>query len=273
MTLSASRLFGYDKQELIGKSVNLLLPSLFREDHCNAINKYMKEKINSKLSESRRVIGISIGKTGFIFPVTMTLNYLPSITGEFTLGVLVKKEKQLFYMCHIISNKNLDILYVSSECLKLLYLKEKDLWSIKNFNKIRKEERINLKYLIKELSEDDKTLTDYEPQKNFKVHIIQYDSLAKRRKSICIMYLKIVNKNQNLPMTNMNEFSMNYSEMMMGSKSLDLFLIRIEVLFKGNNISMKEIKLKDIRIFHYDPKSINIIIKNKNKSKSILQQI
>ena len=59
---------------------------------------------------------------------------------------------------------------------------------------------------------------------------------------------------------------MNYREMIMGSKTLDIFLFKFEVFLKVNLLThINEIKLNDINIFHYDQEAINITIKNKNK--------
>ncbi len=45
--------------------------------------------------------------------------------------------------------------------MKLFNLKEKCLWSIKNFNKLNPEDRINIKNLIYELTEQKKTMSKY----------------------------------------------------------------------------------------------------------------
>jgi hypothetical protein len=154
----------------------------------------MKDKTDSKLSESKRINGLALAKTGFIFPVSMTLNYLPSLTGESTLAVIVKKEKQISYTAHIITNKELDILYISSECLKLFALKEKAVWSIKNyFNLPNKEDRLNLKKFIKELCDEGRNLTDYDQEKNYSINVKECENSKQiRRKSTnCILTLNL----------------------------------------------------------------------------------
>ena len=65
--------------------------------------------------------------------------------------------------------------------------------------------------------------------------------------------------------TNLNSYTMNYRELMMGPKQLNIFLIKFEVSFKVNMFSLNDIFFKEKLIFHYDEKCINIVIRNKKK--------
>lgn len=232
----------------------------------------MKEKGDSKLSESKRINGMAIAKTNFIFPVSMTLNYLPSLTGEAMLAAIVKKEKQISYTAHMITNKDLDIFFISSECLKLFNMKEKAIWSIK-YSGIKKDERLNLRDYIKELNEEGKLITDYDQEKNYPITIKENDNVSKilMRKStvhsnlLKESYTKDFKQNY---ITNMNLVTMNYKELMMGPKSLDTYLVKFEVSFKVNLLTLNDIKLQEKLVFHYDEENINICVRNKNKLKS-----
>jgi hypothetical protein len=232
----------------------------------------MKEKGDSKLSESKRINGIAIAKTNFIFPVSMTLNYLPSLTGEAMLAAIVKKEKQISYTALMITNKDLDILFISSECLKLFNMKEKAIWSIK-YSGIKKDERLNLRDYVKELNEDGKLISEYDQEKNYPITIKENDNNTKvfmRKSSVHNNMMKDYQTKdfkQNY-MTNMNLVTMYYKELMMVSKSLDTYLFKFEVNFKVNLLTLNDIRLQEKLVFHYDEENINICVRNKHKLKN-----
>lgn len=69
-------------------------------------------------------------------------------------------------------------------------------------------------------------------------------------------------------MTNLNSVTMNYRELMMGPKSLDTYIVRFEVSFKSNFLTISDIKFQEKLVFHYDEENINICIRNKNKLKN-----
>ena len=247
-----------------------MLVSFFRDDHTERITNFLKEKESSKISVSKRMNGIAYGKTGFIFPCSMNLNYLPTLTGEATIAVIVKREKLSSYSANILVNKDLDILYVSSECLKIFNLKEKALWSIKNYISIRKEERLNLKSFVLELNEEGTTLNNYEQEKSYPVNIIDYDTVIKiqrRKSSICKEHWT-----KSFYSTNFNYVTMYYKEMIMGHKTMDILLFRFDVSFKTNLLFSNEIKFKDKMIFHYDERTLSIRIKNKFKIEKELKK-
>lgn len=180
LNLSACQLFGYDKQELIGKSVSVLLPHLFRNNHTQHVIEYLKEKINSKITDSKRITGFALNKMGYIFSLSTIISFLPSLTMEPTLALLVKKEIVNNYVAHIFTSKDYDILCLSKECLRIFQIKEKYLTSIKNFQAEKAEDKLNIKNLLKD-DLDGKTIFDLEQEKTYEIRLKPSTSLKKSK--------------------------------------------------------------------------------------------
>jgi len=63
---SACRLFGYDKDEMVGSPVTKLMPSPHREAHNGYINQYIETGNNKIIGIGREVLGLK--KDGTTFP-------------------------------------------------------------------------------------------------------------------------------------------------------------------------------------------------------------
>ena len=95
----AERLFGYSEREVLGRNVSMLMPSPYREEHDQYIERYLRTKVPRIIGIGREVTGQR--KDGSTFPAHLSVGEM-SVQGErrFT-GILhdlterVRMEKQL----------------------------------------------------------------------------------------------------------------------------------------------------------------------------------
>jgi two-component system sensor kinase FixL len=83
---AAERLFGYQASEIVGKNVNLLMPSPYRESHDSYIDRYLR-------TGERRIIGIGrvvVGerKDGSTFPMELAVGEMRSSHRRFFTGFI-----------------------------------------------------------------------------------------------------------------------------------------------------------------------------------------
>lgn len=173
ITAGITRLFGYPKLDLIGKDINVLLPEELRKNHNEVVNRYIKINMNVKNIEERKITGLAMHKAGYIFPVKMSCVLMPNLTSSANVAMIFRKEQQYSfnYNGYFLTNKELDILYFSSQCSKMFEFNERILWKIKNTKKIKSEERVKLSDLIDEFQNDDIDSYINEPHKV--VHIVK----------------------------------------------------------------------------------------------------
>src|SRR5215467_10568329 len=83
---AAERLFGYSAEEVIGKNVNMLMPSPYRENHDDYMRRYLR-------TGERRIIGIGrvvVGerKDGSTFPMELAVGEMRSSDRHFFTGFI-----------------------------------------------------------------------------------------------------------------------------------------------------------------------------------------
>ena len=132
-SLSFSNLLGYQKHEIIGKSLEIIIPNIIIENHL----KYLEEQINlfhnslnnqndksyqeNELNKNRKLIMVK-SRMGYIFPLNATFIFLDD--NDYSDSYLIKikmekKESKSEYAYYILSNSNLTIESISSSAINL----------------------------------------------------------------------------------------------------------------------------------------------------------
>ena len=68
---TAEDIFGYSKEELIGKNLDILLPSNFHKSHATHFKEFMKKGTRRKMSDSKDIFGVH--KNGNILELDIEL--------------------------------------------------------------------------------------------------------------------------------------------------------------------------------------------------------
>jgi PAS domain S-box-containing protein len=94
---SAERMFGYEKNELIGKHLNILIPQKYHAGHAAHVEGFMEHKESRQMGRGRDLYGAH--KNGSSFPVEAGLNPL-EINGEsfvmtLVIDITIRKQQEL----------------------------------------------------------------------------------------------------------------------------------------------------------------------------------
>ena len=69
--VATTRLFGYDKEDMLGSNVKMLMPEPYRSDHDQFLLNHLQTGVNKIIGSGRKVSGVK--KTGEIFPVHLSV--------------------------------------------------------------------------------------------------------------------------------------------------------------------------------------------------------
>lgn len=83
---AAERIFGYPADEIIGKNVNTLMPSPYRENHDAYVGNYLSTGIRKIIGIGREVTGRR--KDGSTFPLYLAVSEVPVDQGRLFAGIL-----------------------------------------------------------------------------------------------------------------------------------------------------------------------------------------
>lgn len=93
---SADRMFGYDRHELIGKHLNILIPSNYHPSHAAHFKGFMKDQERRQMGHGRDIFGKR--KDGSIFPVEAGLNPFELNNKHYVMALVidisVRKEQE-----------------------------------------------------------------------------------------------------------------------------------------------------------------------------------
>jgi two-component system sensor kinase FixL len=83
---ATERLFGFDVQELIGKNVNVLMPSPYHEEHDRYLENYRRTGEAKIIGIGREIIGKR--KDGSTFPIHLAVSEIKTETGRYFAGIV-----------------------------------------------------------------------------------------------------------------------------------------------------------------------------------------
>lgn len=88
-----NRLLGYTKPEIIGESVDMIMPKIYADYHTNFMLSYFDKDKGKAMNNERMVYSMS--KDGYIIPCTLLIKVLPSLfDGIQIVGFLKEKESE-----------------------------------------------------------------------------------------------------------------------------------------------------------------------------------
>jgi len=82
----AEKIFGYETKELIGRSVDILIPERFRKSHNEHLKEYIQNPRKRFMGEGLKLFGLRKDETEF--PVDIALNYVSTKDGIMILSIV-----------------------------------------------------------------------------------------------------------------------------------------------------------------------------------------
>ncbi len=83
---AAVSLFDYSKEELVGKSVNMLMPMQYSINHDQYLDKYLETGTNNVIGTGRKTIGKR--KDGSMFPIYLSISEIKSDDRHIFVGMI-----------------------------------------------------------------------------------------------------------------------------------------------------------------------------------------
>ena len=83
----AERVFGYERKEMLGQSIEMLVPERFRENHPNLRGSFFGKPISRPMGAGRDLYGLK--KDGSEFPIEIGLNPIETDEGTMVLSAIV----------------------------------------------------------------------------------------------------------------------------------------------------------------------------------------
>jgi PAS domain S-box-containing protein len=138
---SAEEMFGYEKEELIGKPLDILIPKRYHHNHDAHVDHFISKSEKRQMGHGRDLFGIC--KDGHEFPVEAGLNPFELYGATYVMALIIditerkRKEKELNHWARIFD-----------ESLNEIFVFDADTF---NFINVNKEAQRNIGYTMDEL--------------------------------------------------------------------------------------------------------------------------
>ncbi|KAI8812269.1 hypothetical protein BJ742DRAFT_52488 [Cladochytrium replicatum] len=113
------KVFGFKKSELVGQSVNKIIPHPFSENHDNFLKAYLDTGISKVIDRQRHVLGLH--KSGFMIMISLAVKQISTDDGT-SFMAFVKLLPTTNAEDFIITDENLKILHQTQGCAEILKL-------------------------------------------------------------------------------------------------------------------------------------------------------
>ncbi len=106
---SLNTLFGYKKNELVGKPLNVLIPKDYHTDHGSHFSSFMEERSKRQMGHGRNLFGVK--KDGTLFPVEAGLNPFSVYDKHYVMAIVIdisvrkKQEEEIQLLNSQLENK------------------------------------------------------------------------------------------------------------------------------------------------------------------------
>lgn len=120
--LAMCRLFGYQKRDLIGKSINRLMPQMYAQHHSAILQESLESKEQISQGNSIVIKGFGLESTGYVFNMEIRILGLPSYNNNFTFVAIFTIDKSYSdsNIGFVLMDMKFTVQYISTSCLNLL---------------------------------------------------------------------------------------------------------------------------------------------------------
>lgn len=141
LTLNSTccKIFGMTKEEAMTSNLNSLLPEMIKVPHEKNLKRIYDVNIKNKSNltiqnkDFKRIFSLGVHKTGYVFPLNMTLSILTGLKSNISLLGLIRtpdSTETIINSCYFLCDQSLNIQYISREVTNLLGYSQKDLYKL-----------------------------------------------------------------------------------------------------------------------------------------------
>ena len=133
VNMAANTMFGYSEEELIGKHLDILIPTKYKNNHHNHVSGFMKKSDRRQMGRGRNLYGSR--KDGTEFPVEAGLNPFSIYENDYVMALVIditirkKAEQELRHWANIF-NESLNEIYIYDS--KTLVFRDVNRGALKN---------------------------------------------------------------------------------------------------------------------------------------------